>query len=37
VVNGDLISGLTGSGVQVVACSTAIGCSLVNLQLAVVP
>ena len=36
-VNGDLIGALTGSGVQVVACSTAVGCSLVNLQLSLVP
>ena len=35
--NGDLIAELTGSGVEVVACNTAIGCSLVTLQLALVP
>jgi hypothetical protein len=37
VVNGDLIGAMTGSGVQVVACSTNIGCSLVTLQLTLVP
>lgn len=37
LVNGDLIDALTGSGVRVVACSTAIGCSLVTLQLTLVP
>jgi hypothetical protein len=31
--NGDLISDLQSSGVQVVACSVAVGCSLVTLQL----
>jgi hypothetical protein len=37
LANGDLIAGMTGAGVQVVACNTAIGCSLVTLQLAVTP
>jgi hypothetical protein len=37
VATGDLIDDLTGSGAQVVACSTPIGCSLVTLQLAVAP
>jgi hypothetical protein len=37
LANGDLISDMTGSGVEVVACSTAIGCSLVTLQMTVVP
>jgi hypothetical protein len=31
VTNGDLIGALQDSGVQVVACSTAVGCSLVTL------
>ena len=35
--NGDLIGAMTGSGVEVVACSTPIGCSLVTLQLTVTP
>jgi hypothetical protein len=35
--NGDLIGDLTGSGVQVVACSTQVGCSLVMLQLTLTP
>lgn len=35
--NGDLIGDMTGSGVEVVACNTAIGCSLVTLQLTVTP
>jgi hypothetical protein len=33
VSNGDLISALGSSGVEVVACSTAVGCSLVTLKL----
>ena len=33
LANGDLIDDMTGAGVEVVACSTAIGCSLVTLQL----
>jgi hypothetical protein len=37
LVNGDLIGAVTNGGVQVVACSTAIGCSLVTLQLSVTP
>jgi len=37
LVNGDLIENLTAGGVQVVACSTAVGCSLVNLQLTLTP
>ena len=32
LANGDLIGAMTGSGVEVVACSTNIGCSLVTLQ-----
>jgi hypothetical protein len=35
--NGDLISALQSPGVQVVACSTTVGCSLVTLQLSLVP
>lgn len=37
LANGDLIAAMTGSGVQVVACNTAIGCSLVTLQLTLAP
>jgi hypothetical protein len=37
LVNGDLIGDMTGAGVEVVACNTAIGCSLVTLQLTVTP
>ena len=37
LANGDLIGDMTGSGVEVVACSTVIGCSLVTLQLTVMP
>ena len=37
LVNGDLIGDMTGQGVEVVACNTAIGCSLVTLQLTVTP
>jgi hypothetical protein len=37
LANGDLIGEMTGSGVEVVACNTAIGCSLVTLQMTVVP
>ena len=37
LANGDLIGEMTGAGVEVVACNTAIGCSLVTLQLTVVP
>ena len=37
LVNGDLIAGMTGSGVEVVACNTAIGCSLVTLRVSLVP
>jgi hypothetical protein len=33
LANGDVIAALMGTGVQVVACSTAVGCSLVNLQI----
>jgi hypothetical protein len=33
VTNGDLISALQTPGVQVVACSTALGCSLVTLRI----
>jgi hypothetical protein len=35
--NGDLIDDMAGAGVEVVACSTAIGCSLVTLQLTLTP
>jgi hypothetical protein len=35
--NGDLIGDMTGNGVEVVACSTAIGCSLVTLQMTLAP
>ena len=35
--NGDLIDDVTGAGVEVMACSTEIGCSLVTLQLTVAP
>jgi hypothetical protein len=37
LVNGDLIDDMTGAGVEVVACNTAIGCSLVTLKLTVTP
>jgi hypothetical protein len=37
LANGDLISALQSLGVQVVACSTTVGCSLVTLKLALVP
>ena len=37
LANGDLIGDMTGRGVEVVACSTTIGCSLVTLQLSLVP
>jgi hypothetical protein len=37
LANGDLIGDMTGPGAEVVACSTAIGCSLVTLQLTVTP
>ena len=37
LVNGDLIDAMTSTGVEVVACNTAIGCSLVTLQLTLVP
>jgi hypothetical protein len=37
IANGDLIDALTSTGVEVVACSTSIGCSLVTLQMALVP
>jgi hypothetical protein len=37
LANGDLIGEMTGAGVQVVACSTPIGCSLVTLQLSLTP
>jgi hypothetical protein len=37
LVNGDLIDAMTSGGVEVVACSTAIGCSLVILDLTLVP
>jgi hypothetical protein len=37
LANGDLIDALTSTGVEVVACSTSIGCSLVTLQMTLVP
>ena len=37
LANGNLIDGMTSGGVEVVACSTAIGCSLVTLDLTLVP
>ena len=37
LANGDLIGDMTGSGVEVVACSTPIGCSLVTLQMNLTP
>jgi hypothetical protein len=37
VANGDLVSALQGSGVEVVGCNTAIGCSLVTLRLGATP
>jgi hypothetical protein len=37
LANGDLIAAMTGGGVQVVACSTPVGCFLVTLQLSVAP
>ncbi len=37
LANGDLIGAMTGSGVEVVACNTAIGCSLVTLQVTLLP
>ncbi len=37
LANGDLISDMTGAGVEVVACTTSIGCSLVTLQLTLTP
>jgi hypothetical protein len=37
LANGDLIDAMTSGGVEVVACSTPIGCSLVTLDLTLVP
>ena len=37
LANGDLIDDLTGAGLEVVACSTPVGCSLVTLQLTLTP
>ena len=37
LANGDLIGDMTGAGVEVVACNTALGCSLVTLQLTATP
>ena len=37
LANGDLIDAMTSTGVEVVACSTSIGCSLVTLQMTLVP
>jgi hypothetical protein len=37
LANGDLIDGMTSGGVEVVACNTAIGCSLVTLDLTLAP
>jgi hypothetical protein len=37
LANGDLIDDMAGAGVEVVACNSEIGCSLVTLQLTVTP
>ena len=37
LANGDLIDAITNGGVEVIACSTPIGCSLVTLDLSVTP
>jgi hypothetical protein len=37
VENGDLIDAMTSGGVEVVACNTAIGCSLMTLDLTLIP
>lgn len=37
LVNGDLIADMTGAGVEVVACSSNIGCSLVTLAVTLAP
>ena len=37
IIDGDLIGAMTGVGVEVVACNTAVGCSLVTLQLTLTP
>jgi hypothetical protein len=37
LANGDLIGDMIGAGVEVVACNTAIGCSLLTLQLSLTP
>jgi len=37
LANGDLIGDATGAGVEVVACSTPLGCSLVTLKLTLAP
>jgi hypothetical protein len=37
LANGDLIGEMTGAGVEVVACSTSLGCSLLTLQLTLAP
>ena len=33
IANGDVITALRGSGVEVIACNTTVGCSLVTLQI----
>jgi hypothetical protein len=37
LANGDLIGAMAGGGVQVIACNTAIGCSLVTLAVSLTP
>jgi len=37
LANGAVIAEMTGGGIEVVACSTAIGCSLVTMQLTATP
>jgi hypothetical protein len=37
LANGDLIGAMTSAGVEVVACNTALGCSLVTLELTLTP
>ena len=37
IPNGDLIAAMTGGGVEVIACNTAIGCSLVTLKVTLTP
>jgi hypothetical protein len=33
IANGDVISALRSSGVEVIACNTAVGCALVTLKI----